>query len=167
MSIWLQVYMLGTMLIWGVILGIIFDIYRFLLPTTKIKGVTQYVFDTLFWLVITIATFMIMVFANFGEVRVYLIIGMSIGFILYSLTLSKLTMRFLYFLQKLFVKVYKIFKHIILGIYNLIKNIVKIILKLLYIVFYPLIWVINKLFRPIIKGLRVFPKKIINKIKRK
>ncbi|SET24339.1 spore cortex biosynthesis protein YabQ [Anaerobranca gottschalkii] len=128
MSVWFQTYVLGVMLIWGVILGIIFDIYRFLVPTHKVKGIVQYLLDFIFWILVIITTFVVFIFANYGEVRLYLIMGMALGFILYIKTLSTLVIKVLKFLRTAFIRIYKF------------------IYKLLLILLSPIIWITSKLF---------------------
>ncbi|SHK07519.1 spore cortex biosynthesis protein YabQ [Anaerobranca californiensis DSM 14826] len=128
MSVWFQTYVLGVMLFWGVILGIIFDIYRFLVPTQKVKGIVQYILDFLFWIVVIVTTFVVLIFANYGEVRLYLIMGMTLGFILYFKTLSKLVIKILTFIRTTIIKIYKF------------------IYKLLLILLSPIIWITSRLF---------------------
>jgi spore cortex biosynthesis protein YabQ len=123
MSVWFQVYILAAMLVWGGILGIIFDIYRFIVPTTKFKGITQYILDSLFWLVIIIITFIVLILTNYGEVRFYLILGMTLGLVLYYLTLSRLVIKLLVFIKKVLLKILKVINGILKPFKKLLNKI--------------------------------------------
>lgn len=166
-SVWIQVYILVTMLVWGLLLGIIFDLYRFLLPTSRVKGIAQYIFDSIFWLIITIFTFVIMVFANFGDVRLYLILGIALGFTVYSILFSKWIIKILNIIKGAILKLAKIVKRFLLAILNVLKNLYGLIIKIIAFFLYPILFIFKRIFLPIIDWLQRPIKKIITKIKRK
>ena len=101
----------------GVIISIIFDIFRILRKTFKTPDIITYIEDVIF-LIVTglIILFSIFLFNN-GELRLYIFIGISIGIVLYMLFISK------YFIK---LNVFMI---------NLIKN---IIVKILHIILKPI-----------------------------
>lgn len=149
MSVLLQVYILIIMLIWGAILGVIFDVYRFLLPTNKVKGIAQYLFDIAFWLIITIFTFTIIVFANYGEVRIYLILGILLGFIIYSALFSKRVMKILSYLKKIVIYLASIAGKVFRSIYRLLSKFSKLLYKLLGVALLPIHWLLNIFIKPL------------------
>lgn len=158
-TILLQVNIFISLLVWGLILGLIFDIYRFLFPSNKVKGILQYILDGVFWITITIVTFSVMIFTNLGEVTVYLIFAMVAGFLFYMLLLSKITFKVLIQIKKVILKISKIVYKIFRGIYMFFKRIVEIIIKLLLIVLLPFRWLVKL----ISKYILMLTKKIIRK----
>ncbi len=116
----------------GIIISIIFDIFRVLRKTFKTPDIITYIEDAIFWIITgLIILFSIFTFNN-GELRVYIFIGIIIGIILYMLFISK------YFIK------------LNVFIINLIKN---TIYKILHIIIKPIKYVIillkKALFRPI------------------
>lgn len=116
----------------GVIISIIFDIFRILRKTFKTPDIVTYIEDIIFW----IATGLIILFSIFlfnnGELRLYIFIGIIIGIVLYMLFIS------IYFIR------FNVF------IINLIKN---IIAKILHIILKPIKYIFfllkKLLFKPI------------------
>ncbi|QNO14863.1 hypothetical protein HYG86_08795 [Alkalicella caledoniensis] len=162
-TIWLQVNIFIGTLIWGLILGVVFDVYRFIFPSNKVKGITQYILDTLFWISVTVATFGVLIFTDHGQVRIYLLFAMAIGFVLYMLLFSRLTLKILTAIRKVIIKVYSILRKILRKIFIIIKMIMNIIKKIVMFLLFPFRWLIFIIFKPTIAPF----KKIINKISRK
>lgn len=166
-SVWIQVYILATMLIWGIVLGIVFDVYRFLLPTSTVKGLVQYVFDFIFWLIITAVTFLIIIFANFGDVRLYLILGIALGFVIYSILFSKWIIKLSTFIKRIIIKLAKIVKRFLLLIQNVLKKLCRMIINIMAFLLYPIMFFLKKTLFPAFYWIKRSIKKIIIKIKRK
>jgi len=77
----------------GILVAVVFDIFRILRRTFKTADFVTYIEDVVFWIITgLILLYAIFVFNN-GELRLYLFIAILIGCILYMLTLSK------YFIQ--------------------------------------------------------------------
>ncbi len=153
------------MLIWGIVLGILFDIYRFILPSHRVKGLTQYIVDSIFWIIVTLSTFTAFVYSSFGQVRLYLLLGMVGGFMLYIKTLSKTTFRVLRVLKEIVAKVMLFIKKVIITIIKVIKKISILFLGVFKVVIFPLIFIGKILLTPLQKlGKKI---KKFFKIKRK
>lgn len=73
----------------GLIIGFLFDGYRVLRgifhPTSFITGVG----DLVFWVLSTLVVFISLLLTNWGEVRLYVFIGLAIGLSLYIKLLSR------------------------------------------------------------------------------
>lgn len=84
-----QAYIFMVFTIVGVIIGVLFDIFRILRKTFKTKDIVTYIEDIVFWLI----TGMIIVYAMYvfcdGELRFFMILGIIIGATMYMLTISK------------------------------------------------------------------------------
>ena len=116
----------------GILIGIIFDIFRILRKTFKTSDIITYIQDVIFWIITGgLILFSIFIFNN-GELRFYLFIGIVIGLVVYMLYLSK------YFI--------KINIFIINWIKKIISKILHIILKPVKIFF---IFIKKILFKPI------------------
>ena len=108
----------------GIIIGIIFDIFRVIRKAFKHKDFVIYAQDILFWIlagfILMYSTFIF----NDGEFRLFLLIGAIIGFVTYLFTLSKIFIKtnvnILKFIKKLISKVLKI---LLIPMKKLVKKI--------------------------------------------
>ena len=130
----------------GIVISIIFDIFRILRRTFKTSDILTYIEDILFWIISGLTILISIFIFNNGEFRFYIFIGISLGIIIYML-----------FISKYFIKL----NMIIISIINsVIYKILKIILKPFKFIFY----IIRKIiFRPI-SFIFINFRKILNKI---
>lgn len=130
-NIQVQIYIFLFTLYGGLIIGILYDIIDILLhdkySKTKGRGKT----DILFWMLAIIVVLAILFYSNDGIIRVYTLLGFTIGWLLYFWLLSK-------FIQK-------VIRFILLCITNIIKFILNIILV-------PFRWVKKLLYIPYIRA---------------
>lgn len=136
----------------GILIGLLFDIFRILRKSFKTTDFVTYIEDIAFWILTgIIILYSIFVFNN-GEIRLFMFIGILIGIGFYILIFSK------YFI-KINVLIIKWIKKIINVIYNIIKIPFKFIFS---IISKPIkIFVIN--IRKIIR--QIYTKIIKNNIK--
>jgi spore cortex biosynthesis protein YabQ len=80
----------------GLVLAFIGDCYRVGRYFWRPGLPGTYIGDTLFWLVFTALTFILLMAINWGEVRAYVFLGLGWGFFLYFLFLSRGVRRGLY-----------------------------------------------------------------------
>ena len=118
-----QLYSFFIFFIIGIIISILFDIFRILRKSFKTTDFITYLEDIIFWILTgCIMLFSIFIFNN-GEIRSYVFIGIAIGIISYMLIISR-------FFVKISVSIIKFIKKILSYPIKLIKNIfTKIILK--------------------------------------
>lgn len=122
-----QSYLFLIFTINGIIIGLLFDVFRILRRTFKTSDIVTYFQDILFWILTGfILLYSIFAFAN-GEIRFYMFLGAFLGCLIYMLALSKT-----------FIKVNV---KIVLALKNIIG-------KMLAIIFLP-IHIIIKIFRKI------------------
>lgn len=118
-----QLFCLLIFILTGIVIGILFDIFRILRKSFKTADFITYLEDIIFWILTgCIMLFSIFIFNN-GEIRSYVFIGIAIGIISYMLIISR-------FFVKISVSIIKFIKKILSYPIKLIKNIfTKIILK--------------------------------------
>ncbi|MGE5576162.1 MAG: spore cortex biosynthesis protein YabQ [Syntrophothermus sp.] len=79
----------------GLLLGLLFDTYRVMRRRTKPRGLATSLGDLLFWVVATSVTFTFLLLGNWGELRLYVFVGLFLGVGFYYWALSRLYIRFL------------------------------------------------------------------------
>lgn len=113
-----QLYVFLIFIVVGIIIGILFDIFRILRRSFKTGDFITYIEDFLFWILSGfILLFSIFTFNN-GELRSFIFIGIILGAIFYLLLFSK------YFIN-IFVKIITTIKKILSYPINLIMNFTK------------------------------------------
>lgn len=124
-----QAYLFIIFTINGIIIGILFDLFRILRRSFKTTDIITYIQDILFWILTGfILLYSIFTFSN-GEIRFYMILGIFIGCLIYMLMFSK------YFI-KINVKIVTILKNIIGKLISIIILPIKIIIKLIQKIFF-------------------------------
>ena len=112
----------------GLIIGLVFDVFRILRKSFKTSDIITVAEDILFWIITgVIVLYSIFVFNN-GQIRFFMFIGIFLGVMLYMLILSK-------YIIKVSVTIITILKKIVLFIIKILiypfKTIYKITKKLL------------------------------------
>ncbi|MDN5362954.1 MAG: hypothetical protein PWQ91_15 [Eubacteriales bacterium] len=79
----------------GLVLGFLYNIYRFLRGTFRIRRLGVHLGDFLYWLIATVVTFCVLLFFNNGEVRFYIFIAIAVGGIIYLSLLSLPCLQFM------------------------------------------------------------------------
>ena len=132
----------------GIVLSIIFDIFRILRRTIKTSDIVTNIQDILFCIITGIIILFSIFYFNKGELRLYIFIGIFLGITFYMI-----------FISKYFIKI------------NI--TIIDFIKKVLFIIIKPLIFILNftkkLIFKPIsfiIINVKVFTIKNLQKIKK-
>lgn len=125
-----QLQLFIIFLINGFIIGILFDSFRILRKTFKYKDYIIYIQDILFWIITAFLILYTVAIFNDGQLRLYMIIGVILGFGIY-----------LYSLSKFFIKINV----------NIILFLKKIIEKTIKIILIPIKYVLTKIKRLIFK----------------
>ena len=124
-----QAYLFLMFIINGILLGIIFDIFRVLRKSFKTSDIITYIEDIIFWIISGIITLYFIFYLNNGEVRLYIFIGIILGSLFYMLTISK------YFV-KISVCIVLAIKTIIDKIWTIVNFPFKILFKIIRKVFF-------------------------------
>ena len=106
----------------GICIGLLFDFFRIQREVLKTCDFITYIQDILFWIVSgLIIIFVIMKYTN-GEIRIYMVLGIILGILIYFLIISK-------YIMKIFVCILSFLLNIIGKLLFPIKKIYKIIKK--------------------------------------
>ena len=98
-----QLFCLLIFIITGIVIGILFDIFRILRKSFKTADWITYLQDILFWVLAgCVMLFSIFTFNN-GEIRSYVFIGIILGIILYMLSISRFFVKFSVAIIKFFI----------------------------------------------------------------
>ncbi len=120
----------------GVLIGIIFDIFRILRKTIKTSDFVTYIEDFLFWIITSIILFYSIFTYNNGELRFFMFLAVILGFVLYICTISS-------YLIKINVKIINVIKRIFLKLFEIIyKPLIKTFKILKKVIFKPILFVI-------------------------
>ena len=106
----------------GIIIGVVFDIFRILRKSFKTSDFITYIEDIFFWIITGGILLFAIFFFSKGELRGYIFFGLIIGIALYMLTISRLFI-------KLSVGVFNIIKKIFSIIFLPFKLIISIVKK--------------------------------------
>jgi len=128
-----QVYAFCVTVLTGFLLGIFFDIYRVMRGVIRPRRLIAHFGDLLFWLISTGFIFLLLLFGNWGEIRLYVFIGAGLGVFIYLRWFSRLTVKLLILVIKILSYVKNI---VVMGItyiitalifpFRLVKNIIVI-----------------------------------------
>lgn len=125
-----QLYSILVFIISGIFIGIFFDIFRILRKSFHTSDIITYIEDALFWLITGL--FLIFVIFNFtnGEIRIYNIIGLILGSLLYMILISKIFI-------KINVKIVLFIKKIVISITKILIIPIQFLAKILQKIFKP------------------------------
>lgn len=109
----------------GIIIGILFDIFRVIRKSFKTCDKLTFIEDLTFIILSGILIIYSIIKINGGEVRFYLFLGIFFGILIYSLTISNLCVIILYEFVKICKKILKIPFYFIKKFIFLAKNVIK------------------------------------------
>ena len=118
----------------GIVIGVLFDIFRILRRSFKTADWLTTLQDILFWILAGfVILFSIFKFNN-GEIRSYIFVGISLGVLIYMLTLSKYIVRCSVIIIKFIKKIISYPVNLIIKITNflIIKPIKFLVKKILF-----------------------------------
>lgn len=118
-----QAYLFLLFIANGILIGIVFDIFRILRKSFKTSDFITYIEDILFWMVTGLITLYFLFTFNNGEIRFYIFIGITLGIVIYMLSISK------YFIQ-ISVRIITVIKVILAKVITIILYPLKLILKI-------------------------------------
>ncbi|MGM9531094.1 spore cortex biosynthesis protein YabQ [Intestinibacter sp.] len=139
----------------GIAIGILFDINRSLKNNFKFIKRISFVFDILFWAIVTLIIFIVINATSKFELRYYHFIALLVGFVLYYNTISKFILRF----NSIVINFIKSFiKKFVLSIVGMLENLYYIIVYSIHLLFDIIFYIPNIVFikgksskRPLVK----------------
>lgn len=112
----------------GILLGLIFDVFKILRLSIKHSNIFIFIEDILFFCMAAVFSYNFMINISFGQIRLFILSGHLIGFILYKLSISNFIVKFVVYIISLLTKIVKLFfDFMIKPLYEFILYIFKII----------------------------------------
>ncbi|HHT74042.1 MAG TPA: hypothetical protein GX008_10060 [Firmicutes bacterium] len=84
-----QLYAFGIILLAGLTIGLVVDVYRVIRGILRPGLVSTAILDLMFWALLTPILVIYLLLANWGQLRGYVILGLILGFAFYRLTMSR------------------------------------------------------------------------------
>ena len=107
---------IGTFFIYflaGVVICLLYDIFRAMRKTIKTSDFITYIEDTIFWLIVAIFLVYLIFVLDSGQIRFFMFLAICFGGIIYYFTLSKyfmnVSVKFLGLIKKILKKILTIF----------------------------------------------------------
>ena len=117
-----QLYVFLMYCLSGLIIGILFDIFRIFRKSFKTPDIVTYIEDVIFWILTGLFLIFIIFKFNNGEIRSYIFIGLALGILMYLLMFSKIFI-------KVNIVIIERLKKIVRIIFSVIEYPVKIIIN--------------------------------------
>lgn len=116
----------------GLAIGFLFDINRSLKNNFKFINKLSFLFDILFWILVTLTIFIVVSATSKFELRYYHFIALVVGFVLYYNTISKFILKF----NNVVISFLKSFiKKLVLSIVGILENLYYTIVYSLHLLF--------------------------------
>lgn len=112
----------------GILICLLFDIFRALRRSIKTIDIITYIEDIIFWIIVSSFLMFLIFTLNSGNIRFYIFLALFIGGLLYYCTISKY---FLNFSTKIFTLLKKIIKKLILLLLIPVKIFMKMNKKII------------------------------------
>lgn len=166
MTLSVQFMTMLAMIGMGLLFGISLDTYQYFLKRPVRKRIIVFFHDLLFWIFQALLLFYVLFLVNQGEVRIYIILALFLGFAIYQALLKatylrllklviSISIRFYHLIVKLLINiVYKPIKSLIFllisivvflykGLMALAKYTVRVLSFILKIIFLPFKWLFS------------------------
>ena len=126
----------------GLLIGFTYDIFRLLRKTFKHPDYLTQIEDFIYWLLSTFIMFYLILIKNDGELRLFTIIGVFIGVIIYppppSFLILKVGLVIINFIKKIIITILKIIYTPIKLILKILKVPLSLLTKFIYKLILPL-----------------------------
>ncbi|MBB6669571.1 spore cortex biosynthesis protein YabQ [Cohnella nanjingensis] len=145
---------IGAMVLCGLGMGALFDVYRVSSRRFHLARWLLPAFDLLYWVAATIVVFRVLLANNLGEVRLYVFLGLGIGitgyFGLFSPFVIKLTSGTITVVGRLFRLIWRTFRTLLLNPFLWIVRMLARLLDIAFIVTAAiLLWLFRLLLKPL------------------
>lgn len=131
-----QFYLFAIFMINGIIIGLLFDIFRILRKTIKTSDMFTYLEDIIFWILTGIIILYSAFTFNNGQIRLFMFLAIILGCFIYMILLSskviKINVTIINFIKQILIKTLKILALPFQYIYKLLR---KILLNPIVLVF--------------------------------
>lgn len=152
-----QTYAFAMFILNGLLIGILFDIFRISRKSFKTPDFITYIEDIIFWILSGLILLYSIFKFNNGELRVFVLLGVALGVSLYILIFSKMFISVSVYIINIIKKLFEVL--IIIPI----KFIMKIVSKIIYKPFLFVCKKITKLNKKIVSFFKAKSKKMLTK----
>lgn len=156
----IQLYSFIAYLVSGIIIGIFFDIFRILRKSFYTPDIITYIEDILFWIFTGLFLLLILFKFSNGQIRIYNILSLIFGVIIYMVYISK-------FFIRVNVKILTFIKKIIYKILNVILYPLRFSFKIIKKIFKPFTFFVINIKEITSNFIKKGSKKVKNKKKKK
>jgi len=140
----------------GLFFGISLDTYQYFLKRSERKRSVVFIHDLLFWILQALLMFYVLFLVNKGEVRVYLVIALFLGFAIYKSLFQTLYLQLSKAIISFCVQAYRLLVKMVVNlIYKPIKALVIFILSIIIFLTKGLMALVNGIFRVLRFTLRI------------
>ncbi|MGI6553891.1 MAG: spore cortex biosynthesis protein YabQ [Bacillota bacterium] len=142
-----QFYALVAMILFGVVMGAAFDIYREVRNTFRFKPMSTNIGDLLVWLLLVALAFAVLLYINQGEVRLYVFLGMALGLLAYFRFISGMAQKPIQVLLYIFFKTASLLWTVFRIPFSFLQRVLIFPANLLSLLLFKLIFPFKKLFK--------------------
>lgn len=126
-----QAYYFAATIVIGLVMGFCYDYYSVVRDVLKLRRVGTWLGDLIFWLVTTLVVFLLLLKTNLADLRFYVFIGISMGALIYYLTLSRAvrkTMRYKFFLLQ---RIWELMVRVVLFLWSVLTYPIRLLILIL------------------------------------
>lgn len=120
----------------GFAMGFFYDIIRIFRNIVFHGNILIHIEDIIYWIFMSIAIFLIILYVNNGEIRAFFVIGIILGMLFYFFTISKLFIKVSNKILFIIKRIIKFIIECILTPFKIVLNILRTILRPIFKVFY-------------------------------
>ncbi len=120
-----QEYMLIVSIMGGMLLGLIWDIYRLIRHYFNFKSIGTFIGDIAYWVVSVYFSIQLINDISYGNLRFFLLIGFLSGALLYFITISNYILKAFIFVIDTILKVIKKIINLLVFPFNFVKHKIK------------------------------------------
>jgi spore cortex biosynthesis protein YabQ len=132
----------------GLFFGISLDTYQFFLKRTERKRSIVFFHDLLFWVLQALLIFYVLFLVNQGEIRIYLILALLLGFTAYQALLKSIYLSFLKLIISVSVRFYQLTVKVVVNlIYKPIKTLLMFMMSVVIFLLKGLMALVNTVIR--------------------
>lgn len=83
MPLYIQIKAFALTLLFGILMGVVFHYYFLIIRRGRVRRFPLYLFDLIIWIIILLVAFISLLIINQGEMRVYVLLAMACGVVIY------------------------------------------------------------------------------------
>lgn len=138
---------LVAMVLFGAVMGMAFDIYREVRNTFRFKTITTNIGDLFVWLLLLVLAFTVLLYINYGEVRLYVFLWMALGLLIYFRFISETARRPIQVLLYIIIKSASLLWIVFRIPFGFLQRVLIFLANLLSLLLFKLIFPFKKLFK--------------------